>query len=83
MMMSYQEQKRWEQESAAPRAYQLATVAGVFADGLTVVFDGESQARQKRYPCNASASFAAGQRVRVEKIGGSYVVAYPIKGGRL
>ncbi len=81
MMLSYQQEKKLERENSAPRAYQLATVAGVFSDGVTLVFDGEAKARTKHYPCNAAATFVAGQRVRVDKVGGTYIAAYPIKGG--
>lgn len=81
MILNYQQQQKIEKQNAAPAAYQLATVAGVFEDGLTLIFDGEGAARIKHYPCNAAVSFSAGQRVRVEKVGGTYVAAYPIKGG--
>lgn len=83
MIMNYQAQKKIEQEAAPPRVYELATVVGVYSDGLTLRFDGESVARSKHYPCNAAVTFAAGQRVRVEKVGGTYIAAYPIKGGKL
>lgn len=60
MMMDYQTRRRLASAETAPAAYQLATVAGIFEDGLTLIFDGEGAARVKHYPCNAAVSFSAG-----------------------
>ena len=54
----------------------FATVAGVFADGLTLIFDGEEEASEKRYKCNTSILFSIGDRVRIVKDSGTYVVEY-------
>lgn len=54
----------------------FATVAGVFADGLTLIFDGEEEASEKHYKCNTSIKFSAGDRVRIMKDSGTYVVEY-------
>ena len=56
----------------------FATVAGVYADGLELIFPGESLPRSKRYQCNTAVHFSTGQRVRVEWAAGAYVVAYPV-----
>lgn len=66
-----------EQNPKSAKA-DFATVAGVYDDGLELVFPGETQPRTKRYLCNTTIQFAVGQRVRVEWIAGAYVVAYPI-----
>ena len=81
MNWSYQQEKRLEAQDAGPAPYRLATVVSVYDDGVTLQFDGETAARSKRYPCNAAVTFSSGQRVRVEKVGGTYIAAYPVKGG--
>lgn len=81
MIRSYQEERRLAAERAAPAPCPFATVTGVHPDGLSLRFDGEEAARVRHYPCNAAVSFAVGQRVRLEKAGGSYIAAYPVKGG--
>ena len=81
MMMDYQTRRRLASAETAPAAYQLATVAGIFEDGLTLIFDGEGAARIKHYPCNAAVSFSGGRRVRGERVDGTCVGAYQIKGG--
>lgn len=81
MNWSYQQLRQLEGQQAGPQHYQLATVTSVYSDGVKLQFDGETMPRPQRYPCNASVSFAVGQRVKVEKVGGTYIAAYPIKGG--
>lgn len=56
----------------------FATIAGVYSDGVTLIFDGEEEPSQKRYLCNTYAKFAKGQRVRIIKDSGTYIVEYPI-----
>lgn len=57
---------------------QLATVGAVYADGLTLIFDGQEAATEKHYKCNTSVVFKAGDRVKVARISGSYVVEYVV-----
>ena len=59
----------------------LATVAAVYADGLTLIFDGETTASQKHYK-KLSTYFGptAGDRVVVMKMSGTYVVMGAIGG---
>lgn len=59
----------------------LATVAAVYADGLTLIFDGETTASQKHYK-KLSTYFGptAGDRVAVMKMSGTYVVMGAIGG---
>ena len=54
----------------------LATVAGVYSDGVTLNIDGAET--KKHYLTNASQSFQAGDRVKVAKISGTYIVEYAI-----
>ena len=63
-----------EQDLAA----RLATVGAVYTDGLTLIFDGQETATEKHYKCNTSVTFKAGDRVKVARISGSYVVEYVV-----
>lgn len=56
----------------------LATVSSVDSTGITLIFDGDSAATAKRYKYNAAVTFKPGQRVKVVKISGTYIVEYPI-----
>lgn len=56
----------------------LATVASVNAAGITLIFDGDATATTKRYKYNTAVTFSPGQRVKVVKISGTYIVEYPI-----
>ena len=73
---TYQEQQA--QEPKTPQAQSFATVTAVHADGLGLRFDGETEASQKHYKCNQYCKFAAGQRVYIQKDGGTYVVLFPV-----
>lgn len=54
----------------------LATVAGVYSDGIVLRIDGAET--KKHYLVNASQSFSVGDRVKVAKISGTYIVEYKI-----
>ncbi len=56
----------------------FATVAEVFQDGVTLIFDGLDGPTTKRYKTNAFVVFKPGDRVRVIKDSGTYVVEYPV-----
>ena len=56
----------------------LATVGAVYDDGLTLIFDGQTEASKKRYKRNTAVTFSAGQRVKIVKMSGTYIVEYPI-----
>lgn len=58
--------------------YQLATVAEITATGLKLIFDGEADSDGKVYACNAGYVYAVGDRVKVCKISGTYLVEYVI-----
>lgn len=57
---------------------RLATVAEVLEDGLRLQFDGSDEATSKVYKCNTSCIFAVGDRVKVTKSSGTYLVDYVI-----
>lgn len=54
----------------------LATVAAVWPDGVTLTINGA--ATKKHYLTNTSQSFYPGDRVKVAKISGTYIVEYKI-----
>lgn len=56
----------------------FATVGNVYPDGVSLIFDGETTETQKHYLCNTSVLFAAGDRVKVSSIDGTYVVEYVV-----
>lgn len=78
--LSYQDKKR--EEVQEPTQANLATVVSVSSDGLQLQFDGETQATQKKYRYNQSITFQIGDRVKVARISGTYVVEYPIGKGK-
>lgn len=59
-----------------PERIALATVAAKHADGLSLIFDGQTAATTKHYKCNTAVTFAAGSRVVCLRISGSWVVAF-------
>lgn len=63
-------------EALATEAVCLATVAEKHADGLSLIFDGQTEATAKHYKCNTGAAFAAGSRVVCLRCSGSWVVAF-------
>lgn len=61
-----------------PPESSFATVAGIDAEGISLIFDGQDEATEKRYKCNCFAVFKNGDRVKVFKDSGTYVVEYPV-----
>lgn len=76
MIISYQQRRALQRDDQRPAA-ALATVVEVAADGIRLKFDGETTATQKKYRYNKAISFAAGQRVKVCRVGESWLVEYP------
>lgn len=56
--------------------FALATVAAKYTDGLTLIFDGQSEASAKHYRCNQGVTFATGDRVVCLRVSGTWVVAF-------
>ncbi len=56
----------------------LATVGAVYSDGLSLIFDGQSEPSKKHYKKNSAVTFTAGQRVKIVKMSGTYIVEYPV-----
>ena len=64
--------------SSEDLSYSFATIDQIYDDGITLIFDGEETASEKHYKCNSFCIFAPGQRVRIIKDSGTYVVEYPV-----
>lgn len=56
----------------------FATIGSVSSDGVTLIFDGQIAPTAKRYKHNKSINFSVGQRVKVIKTCGTYLVEYPV-----
>lgn len=67
-----------EPNAEEQQPFQLATVASVEADGLTLTLDGAEEPTEKRYKCNTAVQFSAGQRVAVLELSGSKVVMFAV-----
>lgn len=58
--------------------FLTAVVGAVNTDGVTLIFPGEDEAGEKNYKCNAAVKLSAGDRVKIVKDSGTYLVEYPI-----
>ena len=52
----------------------LATIGAKYTDGVSLIFPGQTEATAKHYRCNPDITFAAGTRVLIARVSGSYVV---------
>ena len=52
----------------------LATIGSKYTDGVSLIFPGQTEATAKHYRCNPDITFAAGNRVLIARVSGSYVV---------
>lgn len=76
IITSYQEEQQIPRPE--PQSAKLATVKSVGVSGLSVQFDGETSYDQVQYVCNTGQVFKSGDRVLVQKVGGSYVIVCSI-----
>lgn len=67
-----------EEETGAEHETEIATVDTVSSTGATLLFDGSAAAGSKKYKANNSVRIKTGDRVKVRKISGSYVIEYVI-----
>lgn len=70
-----------EEQALAPKEpvnASFATIAAVFTDGVTLIFDGDAAASTKHYKVNRTVAFAVGDRVKIFRDSGTYVVEYPV-----
>ena len=56
----------------------LATVGAVYDDGLSLILEGQTEAITKHYKCNTSVTFSAGDRVKICRVSGTYIVEYVV-----
>ena len=76
--MIYQEQEALFLQKRRPAAAKFDTVVAVSGGKATLKFDGETAATQKGYKYNAALSLTAGDRVKVNKVSGTYVIEYKL-----
>lgn len=76
--MIYQEQETLFLQKRRPAAAKFASVVAVSGGKATLKFDGETAATQKSYKYNAALSLTAGDRVKVNKVSGTYVIEYKL-----
>lgn len=65
-------------EIKEPESDNFATIGSVYADGVTLYFDSVQAESVKHYKVNNSVVFRAGDRVRIIKDSGTYVVEYVV-----
>lgn len=78
MIKNFQEQSALISEQRSPDVQIIATVDTVYTDGATLIFAGESASSAKHYKANAGAVLAAGDRVKIAKVSGTYIIEYAI-----
>ncbi len=76
MLNNYQQEQALE--STEPTEASFATIGTVYADGVSLIFDGDTVESTKHYKVNSFVVFSAGDRVRIIKDSGTYVVEYPV-----
>lgn len=65
-------------KTPTPPGGNIATVAAVYEDGISLILPGTATASAKHYVYNAACSFAPGQRVHIAREGGTILVEYPL-----
>lgn len=75
-METYQDMTATDPQEAQDASF--ATIAAIYDDGVTLKFDGMDAPTEKHYQTNAFVVFKVGDRVRVIKDSGTYVVEYPV-----
>lgn len=80
MIENYQEQQSIDKKEAPDVQIAIIGSYNSTTKTATLIFPGETEPTTKAYKCNESIEFAAGMRVRIAKISGTYVVEYPISG---
>jgi len=78
MIENYQEQAKLQKSVEPVKSQDFATVVTVYADGVTLMFDDSVVESVKHYKFNKSITFVAGDRVKIFKASGTYIVEYAI-----
>ncbi|MBQ9169144.1 MAG: hypothetical protein IJX67_12185 [Oscillospiraceae bacterium] len=58
--------------------FNFATIAELFEDGVSLIFDGQEEATEKHYKTNTIIWFQPGDRVKICQDSGTYVVEYVV-----
>lgn len=66
------------EEQADQEEILIATVGAVTETGVTLIFAGEESASEKTYQGNVSAALKAGDRVKITKDSGTYLIDYAV-----
>jgi hypothetical protein len=61
-----------------PPVPNTAIIAGIYYDGMTLLFPGDTQPSQKHYRGLAGVMYKVGQTVQITKISGTYLVGLPL-----
>ena len=78
MIESYQDEIALKKSIEPIKAQEFATVGTIHADGVTLIFDDSATESTKHYKFNKSITFIAGDRVKIRKYSGTYIVEYSI-----
>jgi len=78
MIETYQEEVELLKESAPIKAHEFATIGDVYDDGVSLIFDDSGVESTKHYLSTFNMAFFAGDRVKVRKVSGTYVVEYAV-----
>lgn len=73
-VVNYQEQQQLNREQDTGMPHSIAKIGAVYADGVSLIFAGMETETEKHFHANKSVEFAAGDRVYVVKISGTYIV---------
>lgn len=65
-------------EETATIVRNFAIIGAVYEDGVSLIFDGETDPTEKHYLCNTNVYFSPGDRVRILEDSGTYIVEYVV-----
>lgn len=74
MIKSYQDEVALKKSVAPVKAQEYATIGTVYSDGVTLIFDDSVTESTKHYLCARNQVVTAGDRVKVKKDSGTYIV---------
>lgn len=74
MFKNHQEETAIITAESDPVTQNFAIIGAIYTDGVSLIFDGTESATSKHYKVNTSESFAAGDRVKIFKYSGTYIV---------
>jgi len=74
-IQSYQEEQEFE--PLEPQEASFAVIGEVYEDGVSLIFEGNTQPTNKHYKVNNSILFHSGDPVRISKHSNTYIVEFP------